>query len=212
MTPESQGGTFNSQFEIQQTDINLLTADVSQASVEDGVTYQVVPRLAFAYSSSLLEQIDLFWNHPSEGNSLFGAKYQFLGAARTAKGAGHKMAITAAVGGNDYETDGVDSVEFELKGQEFQFLYGYRLNEYFLGYSNLSYARYNFLGEISSNDPEIDGLKPNYETKIVSLYGGAEFSFSSFFAKVECGYQRLKTTFSANKSHFIYGYALGISW
>jgi len=212
MTPESQGGAFQSQFEFQQTAANQLTADVSQASVTDGVNYQVIRRSGFSLATSLLDQIDLFWAHTGTANSLLGAKFQFLGASRTAKGTGHKMAVSAAFGGNQHETDGTDKVEFELSGQEFQLLYGYRFSELLMTYANLSYARYSFLGSVSSSDPQINGLKPEYESKLLSLYGGFEMSISSFFAKLESGYQRIKTTYTKDEAHFVLGYSLGVSW
>lgn len=212
MTPESQGGSFESQFEFQQASANQLTADVSQGSVTDGVTYQIVRRSGFSLSTAFLDQLDLFWNHTGSANSMLGAKFQFLGASRTAKGTGHKMAISAAFGGNEHETDGENKVEFELSGQEFQLLYGYRFSELVMAYSNLSYARYSFLGSVSSTDPVLNGLKPEYESKLMSLYGGVELTVSSFFGKLECGYQRIKTTYTKDESHFIAGYSLGVSW
>lgn len=212
MTPESQGGAFQSQFEFLQASANQLTADVSQASVTDGVTYQVVRRSGFLFSTAFLDQLDLFWSHTGSANSLLGAKFQFFGASRTAKGTGHKMAISAAFGGNEHETDGTDKVEFELTGQEFQLLYGYRFSELMMAYSNLSYARYSFLGSVSSSDPQINGLKPEYESKLISLYGGLELTVSAFFAKLELGYQQIKTTYTKDKAHFIAGYSVGVSW
>jgi len=212
MTPESQGGGLNSQFEFQQATATQLTADVTGNTVDNGVEYESIPRTGFAFATSLLDQFDLFWTHTGGANSLLGAKYQFLGASRTAKGAGHKMAVTAAFGSNEHETDDSDAVEFELGGKELQLLYGYRFSEIILAYTNLSYANYTFTGEIISKDPAINGLKPDYETKVTSLYGGLEFSVAAFFAKLECGYQQLATTDTKDESHFIYGYSLGVTW
>ena len=212
MTPESQGGAFQSQFEFQQAAANQLAVDVSQASVKDGVTYQVVRRSGFSFSTAFLDQLDLFWNHTGSANSMLGAKFQFLGASRTAKGSGHKMAISAALGGNEHETDGENKVEFELSGQEFQLLYGYRFSELIMAYSNLSYARYSFLGSVSSSDPLLNGLKPEYESKMMSLYGGVELTVSSFFSKLECGYQQIETTYTKDESNLVLGYSLGVSW
>ncbi len=212
MTPESQGGMFNSQAEFQQTSANELRSDMRNASVKDGVINQVIPRTGFAFSTSLLDQMDLFWSHTGGGNSLLGVKFQFLGGSRTSKAMGHKMAFSAAFGGNDYQTAGDNAVEFELKGQEYQFLYGYRFGEMVLLYTNASYARYNFLGTINSSDATINGLEPQYETKVMSLLSGLELGLGSFFGKAECGYQQLSTSYTKLASHFIYGYAMGVSW
>lgn len=212
MTPESQGGAFNGQFEFMQTTANQLTADLSNGSVDDGVSHSVISRSGFLFSTSLLDQLDLFWTHTGGGNSLIGGKFQFLGTSRTGKGTGHKMAFSAAFGGNDYETDGSPTVEFELKGNEIQLLYGYRFTEMLLLYSTFSYASYNFAGTVTSSDSTINGLEPEYQTKVRALYGGVEGSFGAFFVKLECGYQQLLTTDTKDIAHFIYGYSLGVSW
>lgn len=212
MTPEGQGGALRGQFEFQQTSANQLTADLSDSTITNGVSSEVVARSGFLYSTSLLDQFDFFWTHTGGGNSLFGGKYQFLGATRTGNGTGHKMAISAAVGGNKHEIEGSPTVAFELGGSEFQLLYGYRFSEMILAYSNLSYSRYNFLGEVTSSDLSINGLEPEYETKIIGLYGGLELDFGMFFGKAECGYQQLQTTDTKDESHFIFGYSFGVSW
>lgn len=212
MTPETEGGAFRTAIEIHQSTAYQLTADVSRGSVDDGVITTVTNRTGFAVETSFLEQLDLFWTHTGGGNSLLGGKYQFVGASKNAKAAGHKMAISAAMGGNEHETDTGNKVEFELSGQEFQLLYGYRLNEFLLAYSNLSYGRYNFAGKIHSSDSTINGLKPVYESKVTSLYGGLEIAVGAFFVKGECGYQELKTSDTKPESNFIFGYAFGATF
>lgn len=209
MTPETQGGAFNSSFEIHQSQANQLTADVSKGSVDDGVISTVTKRTGFEVETAFLDKLDLFWTHTGGGNSLIGGKIQFLGASKTAKGVGHKMALSLAMGGNKHETEGSTKVEFELTGQEYQLLYGYRLNEYFLLYSNLAYSRYNFSGEIHAKDPLINDLKPEYQNKVYALYGGMEASVGSFFVKLESGYQIIQTTDTDDVGNFIFGYAFG---
>lgn len=212
MTPESQGGALRGQFEFQQSTANQLKTDLSNASIEDGVVNQTISRSGFLYSTSLFDQLDVFWTHTGGGNSLLGAKFQFIGASRTANGTGHKMAVSLGFGANEYESEGATSVEFELRGKEFQLLYGFRFGEMVLAYSNLSYATYNFSGTVTSSDPSINGLEPKYETKAIGLYGGVEFDVGAFFAKLECGYQQLQTTDTKDVSNFLYGYSVGVSW
>jgi hypothetical protein len=211
MTPESQGGAFNSSIELHQSAANQLTADVSNGSVKDGVTQTITKRTGFEVQTSLMDQLDLFWTHTGGGNSLLGGKFQFAGTSKTAGGAGHKMALSLAMGGNKHETE-TKSVEFELTGQEYQLLYGYRINEYFLFYSNLAYSRYNFAAEIHSKNPFINGLKPEYETTVYSLYGGMEVSLGFFFVKLESGYQQMMTTYTDVQNNFIFGYAMGVTF
>lgn len=211
MTPESEGGAFNSRFEFQLAQGNQLTADLSNGSVEDGVLNQQISRSGYLFSTSFFEQFDFFWSHTGSANSLFGGKFQFLGPSRKG-GAGHKMAITAALGGNEHEIEGSTNVKFELTGQEFQLLYGYRFSEYVLLYTNLSYSTYNFSAIVDSIDIIIDGLEPKYQTNIYAIYAGMEIDLGPFFGKAECGYQQLQTTYTKTEAHFIYGYSFGLSW
>lgn len=211
MTPESQGGAFRSSLEIHQSSANKLTADVSKGSVKDGVTQTITKRTGFEFETSFLEQLDLFWTHTGGGNSLLGGKFQFAGTSKLARSAGHKMALSAALGGNKHETEN-KSVEFDLTGQEYQLLYGYRINEYFLLYSNLAYARYNFAAEIHSKNAYLNGLKPEYQTKVYSLYGGMEVTVSAFFIKLESGYQQMTTSYTDVQNNFIFGYAMGVTF
>ena len=212
MTPESQGGVFRGQFEFQQTSATQLTADVSDGTVENGVQAEDVKRSGFLFSTSILDQFDFFWNHTGGANSMIGGKFQFMGGSRTANATGHKMALSVALGGNEHEVDDEPAVNFELSGREFQFLYGYRFSEMILTYANLSYSTYDFTGEISSSDATIDGLAPEYETTTRSLYGGLEFDFGAFMAKIECGYQQILTTDTKDRSAFLFGYSLGLNW
>ena len=212
MTPESQGGTFQSQFEFQQTPGNQLTANVSNGTVKDGVTTNLIPRSGFLISTSFLDSLDLFWSHTTAANSLLGVKYQFLGTSRSSKGVGHKMAISAAAGGNEHKIEGSTRVDFELKGQEYQLLYGYRFSEMILTYLNYSYGRYNFHGDIISSDPVLNGLKPAYETQTQTVYSGLELTLGRVYGKAEYGYQQLKTTDTKSISQFIFGYSVGFFW
>lgn len=212
MTPESQGGAFRSSLELQQGTGNQLTGDLSGGSAKNGVTYSHLARSGFLFATSIFDQMDFFWNHVGSGNSLFGVKYQFMGASRTGNGTGHKMAVSAAFGGNKHETEGSDKVAFGLQGKEFQLLYGYRINEYILPYTNFTYGSYSFDGDVNSSDDSIDGLHLSYKTNTKTLLGGVELAVNWFMLKLECGYQQLKTTDTKDETHFFYGYSVGVTW
>lgn len=211
LTPESQGGALRGQFEMQSTSANQLTIDTSQGNVDNGVNYSVIDRTGYLFSNSLFDQLDLYWSHVGSANSMVGLKFQFLGDPRISKSAGHKMSIAAAVGENEHETED-QSVEFNLAGQEFMLLYGYRFSEFVMAYSSFSMASYSFKGEIRSSDPALNGADPRFDTKIRSLSGGLELSYAAFFAKVETTYQKLATTDTNDKENIIVGYSIGISW
>lgn len=210
ITPETQGGAFRGQVEFQQTSANQLTIDTSNGGVEDGVTYEDVPKSGFLLSNSFFNQFDLFWAHTVSGTSMLGGKFQFIGSPRTANGAGHKMAVAVAIGGNEHETDD-KSVEFELSGREIYLLYGYRFSPNVFPYLALSQSSYTFEGEIHSNN-SLNGLDPKIDTAIRALNGGVELSMEAFFLKFETTYQQLTTSETKDKSRFIFGYSMGLSW
>lgn len=212
MTPETQGGFLNSSFEFQQSRGSQLKGNLENASAEDGVINDEIVRAGFKFDSALSEQFDFFWTHTSGSISLLGLKYQFLGSSRIGNGTGHKMAFSAAMGGNEHETKGENSVKFDLKGKEFQYLYGFRFSEMLMTYFNLSYSKYNFSGVVSSSDPMINQLALAYDTDIYAGFFGIVVDAGTFFGKLECGYQQFHTSYTKDESRFIYGYSIGLSW
>ncbi len=212
LTPETQGKTFESQFEIQQASASRGTIDLSNASTDNALLYSDEKKAGYLYSTSLLEQIDFFWSTVASGNSMLGGKYQILGSSRTAKGAGHKIAVSVAFGGNKHKIEGSDTIEFNLKGKEFSLIHGFRINENVLLYDALSYSQYSFDGTVTSSDPLYSGLKFQYDNTLIGLYGGTELSLGPLFGKLELGYQTIRTTSTPVRSWYVMGYSIGISW
>jgi opacity protein-like surface antigen len=211
ITAETQGGQLKGAFEFQQTSANQLTIDTSQGTVDEGVTYAETTRSGFQFSESLFNSFDFMWAHTGSANSMLGGKLQIIGDSRASKATGHKVSLAALFGGNEHETDD-ESVKFELGGKEFLIIYGYRINESILPYTGLSIATYNFNGKIHSSDSSLNGLEPKLTTKSTSLNTGVEFTWESFFAKLEATYQKLTTTDTKDKDRFMYGYSIGYSW
>lgn len=211
LTPESQGEAFRGQFEVQKTTGNELSIDTTNSRIDEGVLYSEVSRTGFLFSNSLFNQFDLFWSHTAGANSMLGAKFQFMGGSRLSKSLGHKLAIAAAIGGNEHETDdGV--VEFTLGGQEYLLLYGYRFMEEVMAYSSVSQASYNFDGIITSSNAQLNGKRPNINSRIISVSGGLEASVTPVFAKLEFTYQTINTDKTKTYSHYITGLSVGLSW
>lgn len=211
ITPEAQGVAFSGQFEFQQTKANQLMVNTSAGNADEGVFYSDINRAGFLLSTSLFDQFDFYWSHAGTANSMLGGKYQFIGAPRTAKGAGHKMSLAVAFGGNEHETED-ETIEFELSGKEVLLLYGYRINEHILPYTSFSYAAYDFTAKIKSSNPVLNGLEPDISTTVMSLSGGFEFTLEMFFAKLEATYQQLTTENSKDRSNLAIGYSIGLSW
>jgi hypothetical protein len=211
LTPESQGEAFRGQFEIQKTTGNELSIDTRNDKITDGVLYSEVPRTGFLFSNSLFNQFDLFWSHTAGANSMLGGKFQFMGGSRVSNSVGHKLAIAAAIGSNEHETDD-KVVEFTLGGQEYILLYGYRFLEEIMAYSSLSQANYNFDGQIHSSNNNLDGKRPNINSKIISISGGLEANVNPVFAKLEFTYQSINTDKTKAYSHYITGLSIGLAW
>lgn len=211
LTPETQGGAFRGQFELQHTQAHQLTLMTDNSRVDEGVTYKTIPRTGYSLSSSVFDAIDFVWSHVAGANSLAGAKVQFLGASRTAKGAGHKLGAVVLFGGNEHETDD-EAVKFRLDGTELMLMYGYRLSENILPYASLGRSSYKFAGSISSPNPLLNGQEPNLETSVNSLNGGVELSWEAFLGKFECSYQQIKTSDTKEKTALSYGLSFGLSW
>lgn len=211
ITPESQGEAFRGQIEVQKTTGNELSIDTRNNKVDEGVLYSEVPRTGFLFSNSLFNQLDLFWSHTAGANSMLGGKFQFMGGSRVSKSLGHKLAIAAAIGSNEHETDD-KVVEFTLGGQEYMFLYGYRFMPEVMLYSSLSQANYNFDGHITSSNAALNGKRPNINSRIMSFSGGLEASVDPVFAKLEFTYQSISTDKTKAYSHYITGLSVGYAW
>lgn len=211
ITPETQGGMFNTQMEYQQTEGTQVTINTDNGSVQDGVYYSPLRRSGFQFSSSLLEQIDFLWSHTGSSNSMLGVKVQLLGASRSSKGSGHKLGLAFLGGNNSHETDD-KAVEFTLSGTEYLLLYGYRMNEFLLPYLGLSYATYDFSGSIKSSNPALNGQRPEYGTTSRSLFLGSEFSIGVLTSKLETSYQQLFTQKTSAEDRLTFGYSVGFSF
>ncbi len=210
LTPESQGEAFRGQIEVQKTTGNELSIDTRNNTIDDGVLYSEVSRTGFLLSNSLFDKLDLYWSHTAGANSMLGGKFQFMGGSRVSKATGHKLAIAAAIGSNEHETDdGV--VEFTLGGQEYLILYGFRFVEEFMLYSSLSQGNYQFDGEINTSGA-LDGLQPKIDSRVMSLSGGMEASVNPVFAKLEFTYQSISSDKTKAYTHFITGLSIGFSW
>ena len=210
VTPETQGGAFNGQFELVQASANQLIINTNEGTVDNGVVYTDVVRSGFLFANSIFEKLDLIWSHTGGANSLVGAKFQPLGGSKLAKAAGHKLSLGFMMGGNKHET-GDETIEFELSGSEYFVVYGFRINENVLPYAGLFRSNYNFEGIIHTNNV-LNGLEPNFSSSINTLTGGIELSYEAFVMKFETGYQQISTTDTKERTRYLFGYSLGFNW
>ena len=210
MSPETQGLLFNGQLELSQPSTNQLIINTSRGSVEEGVLYYEYVPSGFHLTTGFTERIDFVWSHVGTGNSLVGGKFQLLGEPKLAKAAGHKAAIVFLTGANSYET-GDSTIEFDLSGREFMFLYGFRLNEFLFPYVNLSYANYKFEGVLNTRD-SLNGLRPNISSRLITFIGGAELNYDKIILRFEGGAQKISSDKTKDFLKYFFGYSLGYSW
>lgn len=212
MTPETQGGAFNGQIELQNTKVHQLTIITNNSSVEDGVTYQTVQKPGYMLSMSIFDAFDFVWSHVASGNSMGGVKLQLLGASRTGKAVGHKLSVQALFGGNEHKTAD-KSIKFRLDGQELMLIYGYRITENILPYVSVGQSSYEFEGVLNSPWRSLNGKRPSYETSVMGVNVGGEFSFASLFGKVEYSYQKMETNYTPeDKTATTFGISAGFQW
>jgi len=211
ITPESQGDFLRGQIEAQKTSITSYAIDSSTGSATSGVVDEHDDRYGYLMTTSVLDIVDFVWSFTDSANSMIGAKLQFIGASRTAKSDGHKLAAAYLVGGNDYETDD-KSVKFQLDGQEIILIYGHRFLNAYLPYVSLSHSTYKFDATISSSSPALNGARPAYTTSVNSVNLGTEFTWESLFLKIEYSYQQLATSKSGSLTNYNLGYSAGFSW
>lgn len=213
ISPESVGGGLKVQAEIQQEAAKLATLDVSGGQTNNRLQYSDQTRMGYFFGISLFEQMDFIWYQAASSVSFIGTRIQLIGGSKTSRTAGHKLSITAAIGGNEHEIDSGDpKIEFDMAGQDFSIIHGYRINEYVMFYDTLSLTNISFDGTLKSKDPLFDGLEVNSSVKMMGVYAGIELSYNQLMAKLECGYQSIEAKHTPNRSGVRIGYAFGYNF
>ena len=213
ISPESVGGNFKVQAELQQTSAKLASIDVTGGSTNNKLIYSDKHRMGYFFGTSLMEQVDFIWYQTGGSVSFLGGRFQIMGGSKASKATGHKIAVTAALGGNEHEIDSGDpKIEFKMAGQDFSVIHGYRFSENFLLYDSLSFTKINFDGDLKSNNPQFNGLEVNYNTKLIGLFLGTELSYGPVMAKLEAGYQLIQSNHTPDREGYRFGYSVGYNF
>lgn len=213
ISPESVGGGLKVQAEIQQQSAKLATLDVSGGQTNNRLQYTDQNRMGYFFGVSFFEQMDFLWYQTASSVSFIGTRIQLIGGSKASKASGHKLSITAAIGGNEHEIDNGDpKIEFDMSGQDFSIIHGYRINEYVMFYDTLSLTNISFDGTLKSKDSFFDGLEVNSSIKMMGVYAGMEFSYNQVMAKLECGYQTIEAKHTPNRSGIKIGYSFGYNF
>lgn len=204
--PETLGGVMNAEFEFSQQSQLDGTVDLGES---EPYPVDFTERSSNGYQAALsvAESVDLTWKHTSDGPSMLGVKWQFMGASLGAPGAGQSMSITAAFGGNSHEIEGNPTVEFDLAATDIALLHSLWFTPAFQVYESLSYSSYNFEGKVSG------GLSPgNFadEGKLITLAAGLGFVMRPIDIKLEMAYTKADWSGSGSGNYLSWGFALGL--
>ncbi len=204
--PETLGGVMNAEFELsQQSQLN----GVVDLSESEPYPIDFTERSSNGYQAALSigESVDLTWKHTSDGPSMMGFKWQFMGTSLRAPGAGQSMSISAAFGGNSHEIEGNPKVEFDLAATDLALLHSIWLTPIFQIYESLSYSSYSFEGEVlggSSAGSFAD------EGKLLTLAAGLGFVMRPLNLKLEMAYTKADWSGSGSENYLSWGFALGM--
>lgn len=213
ISPESVGGVLRVQAELQQNSSKIAAINVTDGNTNNRLQYNDKMRTGYFFGTSIMEQIDFIWYQTASSVSFLGARIQLLGGSKASKATGHKLAITAAAGGNEHEIDSSDpKIEFEMGGQDYSIIHGYRFSENILIFETLSATNISFDGKLSSSNPTFNGLRVDYKTKLYGAFIGAEFSYFALMMKLEAGYQIIQSTHTPERDGIRLGYALGYNF
>ena len=204
--PETLGGVMNAEFELsQQSQLNG-TVDLGES---EPYPVDFTDRSSNGYQAALsvAESVDLTWKHTSDGPSMMGVKWQFMGASLRAPGAGQSMSITAAFGGNSHEIEGSPTVEFDLAATDIALLHSIWFTPFLQVYESVSYSSYSFEGKVSG------GPSPgNFadEGKLLALAAGLGFVMRPIDIKLEMAYTKADWSGSGSENYLSWGFALGL--
>jgi len=205
VSPETVGGAMNSEFELssqQQLEGKVNVSGPAPYPLE----FTSATAMGYFAALSLLESVDITWQHTASAPSLVGLKWQFMGGSLQQAGAGNSMAITAAFGGNEHEIDGNPKVEFEAAGTDFALIHGYWLTPNWQVFETLGYASYSYKGELSgstSGDFSDDG-------KLLTLAGGTALVMRPLKLKLEMAYTQADWSESGKETYLSFAFGLGL--
>jgi hypothetical protein len=211
MSPETVGGSLNTEVQMGKAGSAQGRLDVSESapypmlvSVSEGNQYFT--------ALSLYPSFDLFWNHFSSSNSMFGIRYQIMGTPQTSNPQGYNLSFTAAIGGNEYESESDPKLKFELGGRDFSIIQSYWIWSFLSFYHSVFYSKYELTGDLSSsNDPTLDA-KFNQNSTNLGTNIGAQLKLFSYNFKIEYCLNRVKWSVGKAENITSLGMSLGATF
>ena len=209
VSPESIGGSMNSEIQIAKTSSVQGRFDVSEDQPYP-IQQNVASASSYWLGVSLLESMDFFWWHTSSTPSLFGLRYQIFGSPQLQNPQGHSLAITAALGGNEHETNSNPKLTMEIAARDFSMIYGLWILPYLQANTSIFYSSFDLSGKLkSSSDPTLNS-NLDYTNKQIGMTLGLTLRWSAFNFKTEYAYTQSKWSDSSSKTFSSLGFGVGI--
>lgn len=183
--PQTVGGAMNSELMVYQLSQGDGKINISKPEPYP-FRFSSTSSLGYYGAFSLLDNLDLTWNHTASAPSMFGIKWQFFGTNLQQTGAGQTLALTAAFGGNEHEVDGDTRVNFNVGASDFALLHGFWITPSWQIYESVGYSSFSFEGKLTGNTT---GSFKESGTVLMGSVGSA-FVMKPFKLQVEGSYTK----------------------
>ena len=209
ISSESIGGSMNSEIQLAKVSAAQGKFNVSQDKPYP-ISQSQTGTNSYWWGLSLLESIDFFWWHTASTSSLFGLRYQMLGAPQLQNPQGHSLALTAALGGNEHETNSETKLDMKIGARDFSLIYGLWLLPFLQANSSVFYSSTDLSGKLTSKSDSTLNSKLDYKNTQTGMSLGLTLKWSSYSFKTEYAYTQSKWSETPSKAFGSLGFALGI--
>ena len=205
--PQTVGGSMNTElmiYQLQQSDGKI---DISQSQPYP-LKFSTTNSLGYYGALSLLDSLDITWQHSASAPSMLGLKWQFFGTNLQQAGAGQSLALTIAFGGNEHEVDGATKINFEVAATDVALIHGFWLTPNWQIYDSIGYSSYRFDGVLSGNS---SGQLKDSGTVIMGSLGTA-FVMNPFKLQLEGSYTKADWEGQGEIENLSLGVGLGFTF
>ncbi|MEX0799044.1 MAG: hypothetical protein WD025_06350 [Bacteriovoracaceae bacterium] len=209
VSPEAIGG--GAEIEYKQMGFSHGLLDFSGAKTDNSLVMGSVKNTELYLGLGVSQNADLFIKIPEESTSLLGVKVQVIGDPSKARGEGHKLSFTLAMGAERDSFEGDYKVKLKADAQDFSLIHGYRFSPTLMVYEGVTYSKYVFEGTVEESgfaDPNFSYTADN----VIGAHAGLELGSAAFKLKLELGSQRIQWSHSDAKLYQYFGYSLAASF
>ncbi len=207
VSPEAVGGVMNGEVEIGRMGQANGKVDASE---EEPFPLEVKQQMAMSWFAALsfFDGMDGYWQHTASGPSMFGARWQFIGNRLTQGGAGNSLAVTAAIGGNEHETDSSPKIEFEVASWDASLIHGYWITPFWQVFETLAYASHSVQGDLKG----AGGGDFKENGKFLTFAAGTALHFRPLKLKLEYAHVQAKWSGAESGTISSLAFSLGYSF